>query len=113
MQRALRGLLCALFLMLGACHPAFHTSIENETDQDIYLLVWLGGNDPSGGILESGNGLDLVETIDDIRFIEYEMDDRKCRLNKPDIARIARPGIHGVVSIPLHGCSRSPSDSQR
>lgn len=95
-------------LVLGGCwHEAFHTSVENGTDQKAYVVIHF--NDaakPEGhGFIEPGNGVSLTESPKDISYIEYRIGNDHCRIDQKQIASIAKAGPRGVSSVTLGGCN--------
>ena len=109
MQRLLNLLFLFAALSLAGCwHEAFHTSIGNATGKKIYVTVSFDVIDvPAAyGFLESGNELFLSEKIDHILYIEYQIDGRKCRMEKQAIAALTHAQGQGVNRITLRGCEK-------
>jgi hypothetical protein len=109
MQRLLTLLSLFVILPLTGCwHEAFHTSIENATGEKIYVAVSFDVTDvPAAyGFLESGNELFLTEKIEHILYIEYQIDGRKCRIQKKAIAALTRSQGQGVNRITLQNCGK-------
>jgi hypothetical protein len=107
MQRASTLTLCiALGALAGCWHEAFHTSVKNGTKQTVYVTVYFEDRStPAGhGNIEPGNGVDLTQKIDEISYIDYQTGKLHCRLDKSQIAKIARVGDRGVTSITLGEC---------
>lgn len=102
------GSVLSAALVLGGCwHEAFHTSVENGTDQRAYVVIHF--NDaakPEGhGFIEPGNGVSLTESPKDIRYIEYRIGSDLCRIDQKQIARIAKTGLGGVANVTLGECN--------
>lgn len=108
MQRLLTtSLLCIVATLLAACwHEAFHASIENGTNQKIYVVIHFDDQlTPIGhGYVEPGNGVNLPQMVENISYIEYTIGNRRCRLDKKLIAQAARTRVSGVTSIILRDC---------
>jgi hypothetical protein len=111
MQRVLiMSPLCVVLPLLSGCwHEAFHTFVENGTGQKVYAIIHFDNQSiPSGhGEIEPGNGVSLLQKAEDISYIEYQIGERRCRMDKKVIAQAARAGERGVTSITLRDCGNS------
>jgi len=111
MQRVLiMSPLCVVLPLLSGCwHEAFHTSVENGTNKKVYAVIHFdnGSIPPGHGNIEPGNGVSLPQRVEDIRYIEYQIGDRRCRMDGKLIAQAARAGERGVTSITLRDCGGS------
>jgi hypothetical protein len=102
--------LCIVLPLLSGCwHKAFHTSIENGTNQKIYAVIHFANDSiPLGhGELEPRNEVRLRQRVEDISYIEYQIGDRRCRMDRNLIVQATRPMERGVTSITLRDCSSS------
>lgn len=112
MQRLLTLLSLFVALPLAGCwHEAFHTSVENATGQKIYVTIHFDveGVPPGHGYVEPGNGVDFPQKIEKIGYIEYQLDGRKCRIEKQAIAELAHTQGQGVNRITLRDCVKPAS----
>jgi hypothetical protein len=110
------SLLCMTTFMLEGCHKRFHASIENGTGQRIYVSIQFRDLPIGHGYIEVNNGLDLTQKIEDIRYIDYRIESRKCRIDKDEILKIARPDSDSKfhperMIITLRDCSGVPAES--
>ena len=97
--------LCAVLLTILGCPKAYSSAAENRSERDMYVVVHFNGNQPPGhGIVVHGNIVNFVEKINDIRDIEYQVDNHKCRIENGDIVKIARADSRGKMIIPLGDC---------
>ena len=101
------SLLIALPLLSGCWHDAFRTSVENDTNQTIDVVIdFLDQSIPTAhGEIEAGNGVNLTEHVDAISFIEYRVAERRCRMDAKLIAKVARHSADDVTIIPLSACT--------
>jgi hypothetical protein len=109
MRRVETVTLCIALAPLSGCwHEPFHTSVENGTNQTIYATIQFDDHaiPPGRGNIEPGNGVSLTQTIEDISYIEYQIGDRRCRLDEKLIAKIARADGRGVKSVTLTNCAQ-------
>jgi hypothetical protein len=95
-------------LLAGCWHDAFHTSIENGTGRKIDISIHFEGKgvSPGFGDLEPGNSLNLTEEVGEIAFVEYQVDDHSCRIEKPAIAKLVSVQWHDLSHIVLRDCGK-------
>ena len=102
------SLLIALALLSGCWHEAFHSSVDNGTNQTIYAIIHFddGSIPPAHGKIEPGSGVDLTEKVEAISYIDYRIGERRCRMDKNLIAEVARTSKAGLTSISLTDCAQ-------
>jgi hypothetical protein len=101
---------CIVLPLLSGCwHEAFHTSVENGTGQKVYAVIHFDNDSiPSGhGEIEPGNDVSMVQRVGDISYIDYQIGERRCRMDRKLIAQAAQAGARGVTSITLRDCGNS------
>lgn len=101
---------CLLMPLLAGCwHEAFHTSVDNATGRKIYAVIHFEDNavPPGHGYIEAGNGVSLPQKVGDISYIEYQVGETRCRMDRDAVAKAARSGARGVVNVTLSGCDAS------
>jgi len=109
MQRLLvTSPLCVVLPLLSGCwHEAFSTSIENGTNEKVYVVIHFDDQmmPPGHGNIEPGNGVNLPQKVEDISYIDYQIGNRRCRMDEKRIAEAAHLKERGVTRITLHDCN--------
>lgn len=108
MQRILGTcLLCAAVASLSGCwHSAFHTSIENGLDERAYVVIRFDDQrvPPGRGYLEPENRVNVPQSFEEIKSIDYQVGDHHCQLTKKEIVQRARIADGGLRVITLTQC---------
>ena len=109
MLRPARMTFCVSLTLLSGCwHDPFRTSVENDTDQAIDVTIHFEDRSlpPGHGNIEPGNGVSLTQRVEDISYIEYQIGERRCRMDEKAISKRARTGDRGMTIIALSECPR-------
>lgn len=112
MQRAATlALWMPLGTLSGCWHHAFYTTVENGTKQTVYATIDFEDRStaPGHGNIKPGKGVSLTQKIEAIRYIDYQTGQYRCRLDKGQIAKLARVGSGGVTTITLGECAPASS----
>lgn len=106
----MKSALCVIVLLMAGCsHPAFRSAVDNGTTEKVYAVIHFNDASipPGHGYIEPGNGVNLTQKIDDIRYIEYRFPHHQCRMDASSITKAAKTGPEGVTKITLQGCASS------
>lgn len=102
---------CLLLTLAGltACQKPFRTSIDNETSENLSVVIYFDDQlIPEGhGEVAPGNGVNLTQHAEGIRSIEWKSESQSCRLDKRAIKLMSSPLNSNITRIALGKCPKA------